>query len=228
MGRAFNQASVTATGGWSDRRPRSSTSRRPAAGRPSLNRWSTWLPPRCTSPGSSGGRERLTSPPKTSGAPAAQRMRVPGRRERVGQRELLRVVLRVDVDGPAVREADAVHPARLGPAAEPLGAVLEDLAAHEDRVRPAAVGLQDVRVALGDPAPHRQQPVARGELRALLRAGRPGQRRRPPRRHLLEQRHVPLPAGEGGRELVQQVAAGRRHRPPVIEVPGQDPHGHRP
>ena len=59
-----------------------------------------------------------------------------------------------------------------------------------------------------------------------LRAARRGQQRRPPRRHLLQQRDVPFPARERGRELVEQRPAGRVRAPTVVEVPGQCPHPH--
>ena len=157
------------------------------------------------------------SPPKISGAPAAQRARARDRRPRVGQRERLRVVLRVHVDDPPVREPHAVHPARLRPAPQPRGAVLEDpRRARGSRCAPPPPDFRMSGLRVGDRPPQRQQPVARRELRALLCAPAAArEHRRPPRRHLLQQRDVPLPAGERGGELAQQRAAGRRHRAAV-------------
>ena len=66
--------------------------------------------------------------------------------------------------------------------------------------------------------------VAGGQHQARVGAARARQQRRPPRRHLLEQRDVPRPAVEPGGELVQQPAPRRRDRAPVEEVPGQHAH----
>ena len=51
-----------------------------------------------------------------------------------------------------------------------------------------------------------------------------GQPRRPPWRHLLQQCHVPLPSGDRGDELGEQLPPCGRDGPAVEQVPGQDAH----
>ncbi len=114
----------------------------------------------------------------------------------------------------------------LGPGAHGVVAVLGDLElAHEDRVAPAAPRLHQVGQALGQPGLHGRQDVARGPGAAAPRPARPRQRPDPPRRDLLEQRDVPLPAAQRGGELRAQRATGGRDRAAVVDIPGQDAHG---
>src|SRR5215210_1422692 len=119
-----------------------------------------------------------------------------------------------------------MHHAALGPLRQLVHAVLADrAAAHEDRVAAAAVGGQQVWVARRDRAPCVEAGVAARERHSGARAGRRRQPRRPPRRHLLEQRHVPGPGRQRLAELRGQRAAGRGHGAAVEEVPGQDEDG---
>ena len=159
------------------------------------------------------------------------RARRPVARRRGGERDVglrarLGVRLGVEVaDPPAALQAHAVHHPPLGPRAQRAQPMLgHALAAHEDRVGAAAPGLDDVRAPPRERARERQQPVARGERGARARPAGAAQRRRPPRRHLLQQRDVPLPAGESRGEVGQQVARRVGDRAPVEEVPGQHQH----
>ena len=96
-------------------------------------------------------------------------------------------------------------------------------AAHEDGVRAAAVG------ARGGRGCGTRSPAGRGGggcatcapsgALAPRRRAEPG---RPPRRHLLQQRDVPLPARQRAAELDEQRAPGGRLGAAVEEVPGQD------
>ena len=72
-----------------------------------------------------------------------------------------------------------------------------------------------------------EQAVARGEHEPVLGVELARQRRRPPRRHLLQQRDVPLPAGQRGGELRAQVASGGRLGAAVHQVPGEHSQPHR-
>jgi ornithine carbamoyltransferase len=144
----------------------------------------------------------------------------------VGHGSRGRRVVRVHVDDPGpVREPDPVHAPALGPAPQERRAVLADRPAHEDRVRAAAVGAQEIGVAHADRPAQRQPEVARGEHMALLRCGEARERLRPPRRDLLEQRDVPVPARQRDGEGAEQRAARGRDGAAVVEVPGE--HAHR-
>src|SRR6185503_14456657 len=136
-----------------------------------------------------------------------------------------RVRRAVEVHDPAepAGELDPVHRAPLGPLRQLERAVLRDrVAADEHRVAAAAVRGQQIGVA-GAQRPAEEEPgVARGQHHPPVRAARPAERPRPPRRHLLEQRDVPRPARERAGELGGERPPRRRHRPAVEEVPGQD------
>ena len=122
------------------------------------------------------------------------------------------------------RAAHAVHHAPLGPQRQLALAVLGDrAAAHEDRVRAAAVGLEQVGVAGGDRAPQRRAAQLREVARcAPPRRSRAPSGRRPPRRHLLQQRDVPLPAGERAANSSSSGGPAGGCDAAVEEVPGED------
>ena len=173
---------------------------------------------------SSARSRMLKSPPSTTGRSPAQRSALSAARRasRTGPPPC-----RFATQMPALRSRTAWTQRRSGQTHRRRHPVLDDrVAPDEDRVGAAAVRLDQIGPADGDRAPHRQQRVARGEHEPLVRVQPGTERRRPPRRDLLEQRHVPLPAGQRGRELVEQVVTGGRHRASVLEVPGE--HAHRP
>ena len=219
-----HQATSTMTGLWSERSPRSGSSRAPCGCIPRTSTWSTQLPPAWTQPGRRGITEVEVA------AEHERRVARPGQGARRGPRrvrprEQLRPDLRVEVRHPdAVREAHGVHDAALRPPAQVLRTVLGDrLPADEDRVAAAGPGLHE----LGPPPAHpaqRRDPVARRPDRACARRRRDAEARRPSREDLLQQRDVPVPSGDRRREVAEEVAAARLHRAAVKEVPRQHPH----
>ena len=127
-----------------------------------------------------------------------------------------------------VVQPHGVHPAPLGPDAQSPHPVLDDrVAADEDRVGAAAVRL-DQRRASARRIARRTGSSALREVSTSRSLGAAGA-------HLGAGHHGGTswssatshsqPAERGG-ELVEQVAAGRRHRAPVLEVPGE--HAQRP
>ena len=115
---------------------------------------------------------------------------------------------------PASPGARRAAPALGPPAQAQRGVGGDPVAAHEDRVGAAAVGLDEVRAPLGDASAARGSSALRDVSTVRCSAPRGArQRRRPPRRDLLQQRDVPVPSGELVRELVQQRV--RRSRGPT-------------
>ena len=141
---------LTRTGGWSDSGPRSSTSTACAGGRGRRGGRRGCRPAtsaRAAPAGRRGSRRRRTA--------AARRPNAARRRARsVAAGPLVAVRGGVQVDHPrAVGQSHAVGVAALRPPASAAATRWSWIApAHEDRVRAAAVGLQDVRVALADRA----------------------------------------------------------------------------
>ena len=109
------------------------------------------------------------------------------------------------------------------------------------RIRCSPIGIPRTRIALQPPpfavirsglrfASARR--AKSGKLREVsaIRAPRPAgraERARPPRRHLLEQRDVPVPGGDRAAELDEQRTPRGRVGAPVEEVPAQHEHGAR-
>ena len=165
-------------------------------GRPSVNRWSTWLPATCTSPGSSGCAQVEVA--------AEHERRAARPRARPRRRARCRRAL-----PPPGWLCECTFTTQPRPAAARRGPSARSGHRRSRAARGArAIGRPRTRIALLPP-PHdfrrsglrteiarrqRQQLVARRELHALPRAGRRGELRRAPRRHLLQQRDVPLPA----------------------------------
>ena len=153
-------SSVTATGRWSDSGPASSTSGSRAP--PAAKTWSTQCDATRSSP-SSTGRRWLKSPPITSVRAGGPGPSGGERRDAVGPGALGRPQGGVDVDDPRpVPELGAVGDPPLGPARELGPAVRAHGAAHEDRVRAAALGLEHVGQPHRERAAQRQPRVARG------------------------------------------------------------------
>ena len=158
--------------------------------------WSTPWPPTCVEARRATGSAHVEVAAEHDGRAARPRARrVRGQRD-VGLRARLGVRLGVQVADPPRRAPGA----RRGPrAARATSAGVRRrcsaiaLAAHEDRVGAAAPRLDQVGPAPAAQRRQRQQPVARGQRGARARAARAAERRRPPRRHLLQQRDVPLP-----------------------------------
>ena len=200
---------------WSESGPRSSVRRRPTARSDRAKTWSTLWPATCVEARRRAGARVLRSPPSTTGAPADQRGRAccaasrrrpaPAPRSAPGRAGCTTHQPR--------SQAHAVHHAPLGPARAACATRCsrDRLAAHEDRVGAAAPGLDRRRAgARAAQREQRQQPVARGQRGARARPRTRGRARRPPRRHLLQQRDVPLPSGEPRGEVGRAARAARR------------------
>ena len=132
---------------------------------------------------------------------------------------------RVEVRHPgAAREPDGMHHAPLGEDPQSADPMLLDGAADQDCVASTTVRLDEVGPAIGNETAHGQAEVARGQCRSVNRRRCSRQLRRPPRRHFLQQRDVPLPAGQRCGEFIQERAARAGLGPPVKEVPGEHAH----
>ena len=154
-----------------------------------------------------------------------------GRRgaHQVGAALLRRMRRGVEVHDPAdPRQRDPVHHAPFRPLRQLADPVLADRhPAHEDRVAAAAVRGDQVRVAPRERAPREEREVARGQRHPRARPAGRAEGARPPRRHLLEQRDVPVPGRDRAAELDEQRAPRRRVGTPVEQVPAQHEHGAR-
>ena len=174
--------------------------------------------------GASGAR-RLRSPPRTSGAVAgpAQRVRPQPLQLVLGERDA-----RAGVE---VRHARAVGAAAR--AARRAARAARAGAAWRARRSACARGSRCSRRRLTCSARGRvRRPLGAARAASCARssrvrcsgAGGARELARPPRRHLLQQRDIPLPRGEHRRELLSSAALRRRQRAPVKEVPAEDQH----
>ncbi len=194
---------------------------------PRLRRWSIaagpvapvrpWVRSSCPKASEAEGF-RLKSPPRTRGASPAHSAASTG-----GLHDILFGPLAgrgVEVrqaepgGGPDHRNHAALRPEPESGALVALDRDAGPSLADQDQVAAPLPAAGQVRAVPGGRPGQRPHPVARGQTRPVLGAGRLGEPGGPARRHFLEQGGIPLRRREDRREFVEQVAVDAARSPP--------------